>query len=298
VRGATCGGGAAELEHARTLADERHLVEAESVRARRLDEAGMAPISHASTSSTAPYLRRSKTMDSTPSMARGRPGPVTSRPAGVSGAGPSGAALQPARGLPLGGLLALEREQLLELLAAQLGGGDQPRLVLAMRRDLGELGDVVAAKAQGEVARLVRLPAEQLEGAARGHQRRVERLALDQRHADLVQLVVVLDVAGAGDDDRVRKVLADHLRALDALLDVVDRDDDHPGPVGAGDAHQVEPGRVAVVNAPAELAQRLDRLGIVVEHGRRDAVGEQHPADDLPVAAEAGDDDRVRSAAR
>src|SRR5205085_7198868 len=134
----------------------------------------------------------------------------------IDGAAPAGARL------PLSRLLTLDREQLLELLAPLLGGGDEARLVLAVRRDRRQLGDVVAAKAQCEVARAVRLPAEQLEGAARAHQRGVERLALDQRHAELVELVVVLDVARARDDRRVGEVGADHLDALDALLDVVD----------------------------------------------------------------------------
>ena len=57
-----------------------------------------------------------------------------------------------------------------------------------------------------------------------------------------------------GDDGGIGEVLADHAGALDALLDVVDGDDDHPCAVRAGGAHQVEPGRVAVVHAPAELA--------------------------------------------
>ena len=133
-----------------------------------------------------------------------------------------------------------------------------------------ELGDVVAAKAQRQVPRLVRLPAELLERAARAHQRRVERLALDQGHAELVELVVVLDVAGAGDDGRVREVLADHARALDALLDVVDRDDDAPAPCPRRRCASGRAGsrRRSSTRQP-KRAHRLDLLGVVVEHGRR-----------------------------
>src|SRR6185295_19796240 len=60
------------------------------------------------------------------------------------GGAPAGARLS------LGGLLALEREQLLELLPALLGRRDQARFVLAMRRGGGELGDVVAAEPERE----------------------------------------------------------------------------------------------------------------------------------------------------
>jgi len=50
-------------------------------------------------------------------------------------------------------------------------------------------------------------------------------------------------------------------------------------------AQQVEAGRVAVEDLVTELAQEVDLLGIVVEHGGADAVGEE-PADDyLPEAS-------------
>ena len=134
---------------------------------------------------------------------------------------------------------------------------------------------------------MVRLPAEQLERAARAHQRRVERLALDQAHADLAQLQVVLHVACARDDRELREVLEDEPGHLQALLDVVDREDEHARLRGARRAQQIQPRGVAVEHAPAEAAQGLDLIGVVVEHRRRNAVRIEHAGDDLPSSAKA-----------
>ena len=110
--------------------------------------------------------------------------------------------------------------------------------------------------------------------------------------AQVAQLVVVRDVARPRDDRQVREVLAHQLGHLDALLDVVDGQHHHARLVGAGGAQQVQPRRVAVEHRPAEAAHGLDLLGVVLEHGGREAVGVEQAADDLPVAAEAGDDHR------
>ncbi len=61
-------------------------------------------------------------------------------------------------GQPLGRLLEFDRELLLELLAAQPGGGDEAGLVLAVWRDRRGLGDFVVREAQRHVRRRVRLP--------------------------------------------------------------------------------------------------------------------------------------------
>ena len=66
--------------------------------------------------------------------------------------------------------------------------------------------------------------------------------------------------------------------------------DQQPGLAGAGRVQQIEPRGVAVEDPEAELAQQLDLVGVVVEHGGAHPAGEQQAADDLPEAAEARDD--------
>ncbi len=75
-------------------------------------------------------------------------------------------------------------------------------------------------------------------------------------------------------------------------LDVVDGVHQQPGVARAGGFQQVEPSGVAVEHAIPELAQRIDLVGIVVQHHRADAAREQQTAHDLPEAAEARDDHR------
>lgn len=60
---------------------------------------------------------------------------------------------------------------------------------------------------------------------------------------------------------------------------------------GPGDAQQVQACGVAVEHAVAEGARYLQHVHAVVQHGGGDALGQQHARDDLPVAAEARDDD-------
>ena len=92
-------------------------------------------------------------------------------------------------------------------------------------------------------------------------------------HAAVEQLVVVRHVAGARDDrarcgkcSRARSTIAsDCSMSSTATTSTLAR-------AGAGGAQQVEPRRVAVEDAEAELAQRLDRVGVVVEHGELQAL--------------------------
>ena len=138
----------------------------------------------------------------------------------------------------------------------------------------------------------MRLDAQQLEHAAPAHQRRVERLALDEAHAALEQLRPVLRVARPRHDRELREVLARQVHQREVALDVVDRHHQHLGLAGTGHAQQVEPRGVAVVHLPAEAPRRLHLIGADVEHGGAASAGEQQAPDDLPVAAEAGDDHR------
>ena len=152
--------------------------------------------------------------------------------------------------------------------------------------------DAVLAKAQRLVACAVALPAHQLEHAAPAHQRRIERLALDQLDAGLAQPVVVGDVARPGHHLQPREMLACQLRHRHALVDIVDGQHQHPSLAGAGGAQQVQPRRIAVEHLPAEAAHRFHLVGVVLQHRGAQAVGIEQPSDDLAVAAEAGDDDR------
>ena len=87
-------------------------------------------------------------------------------------------------------------------------------------------------------------------------------------------------------------MLARQVDDCQRLLDVVDRDHQHLGRLRAGGAQQVQPRGIAIEHLVAESARRLDHVGVVVQHGGGDALRAQHAADDLPVAAEAGNDDR------
>jgi hypothetical protein len=100
------------------------------------------------------------------------------------------------------------------------------------------------------------------------------------------------DVARAAHDRQVGVIGAHAIHQRDAVLDAIDRVDEQSRLADAGGTQQVEARRVAVEHLVAELAQRLDLVGIVVEHHRPDVVGEQQAPDDLPEASEARDDHR------
>ncbi len=189
-------------------------------------------------------------------------------------------------------LLAVVGQHPLQLVAAAPGPIDEALLVAELRHHRLEQLRARTPEAVGQPAGLERVEAEDLERRPARPERRFERLALDVRDAHLAQLEPVADVAGAGHDRRGRERLACRARELDAVVDVVDRDDDQLRPVGAGRAQQVEPRRVAVEHLGAEAPQQLDLVGVVIEHDRLVAGAGEHPLDDLPVAAEAGDDHR------
>ena len=73
-----------------------------------------------------------------------------------------------------------------------------------------------------------------------------------------------------------------------ALL-LVDADRDQPRLVEAGRAQHVEPRAVAVVDLEAESPGDLDHVGVEVDRGHVDLLGEQVLRHDLPEAAEADD---------
>ena len=148
-----------------------------------------------------------------------------------------GAGLAPAGArLPRRGLLALEREA-----APRAAGGPAWRRRSACASSL-RCGAIAASWATlWRRKRSARFRAwcgcqpSCFERAARAHQRRVERLALDQRHAELVQLVVVLDVARARDDRQRREVLARPCARSSTLCSMSSiATHDHARLVGAG----------------------------------------------------------------
>ena len=77
---------------------------------------------------------------------------------------------------------------------------------------------------------------------------------------------------------------------------VVDADRDQPRLLEAGGAQHVEPRAVAVIDLEAEPAGDLDHLGIVVDGGDVDVLGEQVLRHDLAEAAEADHQHRAARA--
>ena len=86
-------------------------------------------------------------------------------------------------------------------------------------------------------------------------------------------------------------MLARQLGDLQGLLGIVHGHHEDARVFGPGNAQQVEAGGVAVEHAVAKGARHLQHVHAVVQHGGGDALGQQHARDDLPVAAEARDDD-------
>jgi hypothetical protein len=103
----------------------------------------------------------------------------------------------------------------------------------------------------------------------------------------------VAHVARAAHDRQAREVLAHAVDQREARLHVVDRVHEQARLPRAGRLEQVEPRRVAVVHAEAELAQRIDLVRVVVQHHRAHAARGKQAPDDLPEAPEAGDDHRA-----
>ena len=87
--------------------------------------------------------------------------------------------------------------------------------------------------------------AQGLEDAPTDAKRRLESLALHHGHAQRAQADVVRDVARAGDDVQIGKVLADPRGQRETVANVVDRVDQEPRVCRPGGAQQVEPRCVA-----------------------------------------------------
>ena len=78
---------------------------------------------------------------------------------------------------------------------------------------------------------------------------------------------------------------------LESAIAVVDGQHEHLRFLGARRFEQIEPCRIAVIDAKAELAQRVDLLGVVIEHDGAAAVRLQQAHDRHAEPAVAGDDD-------
>ena len=101
----------------------------------------------------------------------------------------------------------------------------------------------------------------------------------------------MLAIARAREDLQVRKMLADQFRGFHRRLDVVDGEHENFGILGMRGTQQFQPRGVSVENLIAETAQKVD-LGLTgLERREGNLLGAQDAADDLPEAAEAGDDD-------
>ena len=220
-------------------------------------------------------------------------------PRGAAGRRPSGPGRRlaaPALASVAVGALALLREEFLELLA--------PALAIAMKRASSftcgsissKLADRVPADALPACARGAAPSRWQAEHAARAHQRGIQRLALDQRDAEFAQPEPVLHVAPPARRWRdAGKCSRTPDRRPSGSPDVVDREHQHRAP------------SAPAVRSRSRRATRRRRTGPASQSGagprsarRRgrgpsgDAVGVEHAAHDLSVAAEAGDDHRRR----
>ncbi len=89
---------------------------------------------------------------------------------------------------------------------------------------------------------------------------------------------------------QMREVLVQEIDQHERPLFVVDRDDEKARALGSGGAQEVEPGGVAVERRHAEAAEQFHLLLVVIEHGQAKAIRAQQAADDVPEAAEAGED--------
>ena len=103
----------------------------------------------------------------------------------------------------------------------------------------------------------------------------------------------MLAVAGARENLQSRKVLAHDLRRAHRGIHIVDREHEEIGGLRACGAQQVEPRGIAVVDAVAEATHEVDVRLTRIERGEFDVPRTQHARDDLPDAAEAGDDDAI-----
>ena len=152
--------------------------------------------------------------------------------------------------------------------------------------------DVVLAKAPGHLLRPRGALAHQLQHGAGAFKAGLEQLALHQCHPQVAQRVPVGQVPCASHQLQLREVLARQGDDLEGLLGVVHRHHQHAGVLGPGNAQQVQPGGVAIKHAVPKGAGDLENFHAVVQHGGGYALGQHHTRHDLPVAAEAGDDDR------
>ena len=127
---------------------------------------------------------------------------------------------------------------------------------------------------------------------------RDQRLApeADRGFEGLAQLVVdvlgeqlqrVAAVVGAREDLRAGEFRLHQIDDAVGRVLVVDADRDQPRLLEAGGAQHVEPRAVAVIDLEAEAAGDLDHVGIEIDGGHVDLLGEQILRHDLPETAEA-----------
>ena len=105
-------------------------------------------------------------------------------------------------------------------------------------------------------------------------------------------------IEGAREHAQVRKVAQHRCGDRERAVAVVDRQHEHLRIFGARGFEQIEPRGIAVVDAIAELAQRLDLLGVMIEHDGAAAVRLQQAHDRHAEPAMAGDDDLGAAARR
>ena len=119
----------------------------------------------------------------------------------------------------------------------------------------------------------------------------LKQFAFDLHHAAVAQGVPMRHVPRPRHDQQLGKVLAGQVHNFERLLDIVDGHHQNARRGSACRAQQIQSCRVAVEHAVAKCAYRLDHFGIVVQHGGCNPLRQQHAANDLAIAAKAGDDD-------
>ena len=160
-----------------------------------------------------------------------------------------------------------------------------------MRVQLLKQLQVVLAKTHGSLACRMGFVTQQLQHTAGAAQAGLEQLALHPHHAPVAQLVPVGHIARPRHDLKLRKVCLRQVHNFQRLLHIVHRHHQHLGRGSTRGAQQVQPGGVAIKHAVTDVARHFDHLGVVVQHSGGNAFGREQAADDLAVAAKAGNHD-------
>src|SRR5437762_7365091 len=120
----------------------------------------------------------------------------------------------------------------------------------------------------------------------------MEDLAIDMLHPRIEELIGMGAVEGTCEDLEMREMSKRQLDDLVGLLAVIDGDDEDPGIGSACSMQKIFTRGIAIEDLEAELTQRINLLGIVIEHGRARAIGRKYAPDRHAEPAMPQDDHR------